>query len=364
MEPDFWSCDQYDREAQRLYEHGEYEAAIELLREGLSLYPSSPELLVSVGFTRLAREEYAWARRAFETALVLEPDHEEALAGMGEVFLKLGERGRAFLLFERILDLGFSGDVDLMLCIGRILYRESLFQRAERFFRLAVLADVRCAEAALELAYTRHRRDDATGALRWSRQAAALEPVNHDIRTFLGNLLYETGELREALEVLEPIPVDELWDPVATWRLIELLRRFRGLSADAPEVQPYAERLLALTVEPSPEEQLLSEIEAQGDESLAGRNRSQLDLFGWIPPPASEGTHRVRVADGRVYEGDWISIVRAMRDGSADPSMSLDEFMMGEARRLHDLTGEMISWDDPRSFIAESARLGVLRIER
>ena len=36
--------------------------------EGLSLYPHAVELHVGMGYARLAREEYAWARRAFDEA--------------------------------------------------------------------------------------------------------------------------------------------------------------------------------------------------------------------------------------------------------------------------------------------------------
>src|SRR5258708_28898828 len=42
--------------------------------------------------SRVAREEYAWARRAFEEALALDPDHEDTLAGLGEVLLKFGDK--------------------------------------------------------------------------------------------------------------------------------------------------------------------------------------------------------------------------------------------------------------------------------
>ena len=367
MTQDFWSCEQYDAEAQRLYEEGEYDAALELLKEGLSLYPASTELLVSIGYARLARDEYAWARNAFQEALTLEPEHEEALAGMGEILLKLGERGRAFLLFERLLELGFGRDVDLMLCVGRILYREGLHAKAARFFRIATEADPECADAAAELAYALHRLGDGDETLRWSRRAIELDPSHHEVRAFIGGLLYERGEFPAALDHLERVPPERLWDPVAAWRTVELLRRLRGHDADAPEVEAFMRRLDELTVEPSPEEQLLEEVEsrfggAAGTPAVVSRN--QLDLFAWMPASRADELHRVRDAEGRVYEGDWASIVRAMRDGSADPSASIDDYMRDQARRLHNLTGVMISWDDPAQFIEESARVGVLTVER
>jgi Flp pilus assembly protein TadD len=151
MRLEFWGPDDYDLNAQKHYEAGDLDAAIQILREGAAIYPEVAELRVSLGYTELAREEFVWARRAFTGALRLEPDHEDALIGLGETLLKLGERSRAFRAFDRVLELGFSGDADLVLSIGRILLREALFERAERFLRLAAAADPHGTEAPTDL---------------------------------------------------------------------------------------------------------------------------------------------------------------------------------------------------------------------
>jgi Tfp pilus assembly protein PilF len=367
MRSELWGSERYDTEAHRLYEQGEHDAAAELLQDGLSLYPTSSQLLVSLGYVRLAQEEFGWARRAFEVALVLESEHEEALAGLGEALLKLGERARAFLLFDRVLALGFENDADLMVCVGRALFREGLYDRAERFFRLAVKADPDASEATLELAFTLYKLGDLNGAFRWSRRASRGEPPHFDARVFYGNLLYEKERYAKALAVLASVPTTEMWDAVAVWRVVELFRRLRGLAPDTEHVRPYVERLELLTADPTPEERILAEIENAGNVEKGIRRRGQLDLFGWTPPPedglARGVVHRVRAADGRVFEGDWNSIVRAMRDGSADPSVSIRDFMRHAARSLADRTGIPVSWDDPRRFIEDFARAGALRIE-
>ena len=115
MNTEFWSPEEYDGQAQRRYEAGEYDAALEILREGSSLYPAAIELRVSLGYTQLAREEFVKARRAFAQVLEIESDHEDGLVGIGESCLRLGERARALAAFERVLELGFSRDLDLML---------------------------------------------------------------------------------------------------------------------------------------------------------------------------------------------------------------------------------------------------------
>src|ERR671919_340260 len=147
MPSPFLSSEEYDERAHQLYNEGQYEEALEILREGLALYPHAVELHIGVGYARLAREEYAWGRRSFEEALVLDPEHEDALAGLGETLLKFGQQEAALKSFRRILELGYQDDVDLMLQAGRALFREGLIEDAVEFFNIAVQQAPTSAEA-------------------------------------------------------------------------------------------------------------------------------------------------------------------------------------------------------------------------
>ena len=363
-QPDSWNGEQYDAEAQRLYEAGEYEQALEILKRALDRFPHSTELLVSLGYTRLAREEYAWARHAFEAALRIDEEHEEALAGIGDAMLKLGERASAFRSFEKLLELGFEIDVELMLCVGRSLLREGLLRRAERFFRLAHAADPESPDAALDLAFTFYRAGDPEGALFWSREAVRLDPEFADARALYGNVLYERGDFRGALDQLETIRAPNVGDAAVAWRIIELKRRLRGLAPDDEELRPYLLVLEELAGDPSPEDRLLAEVEAEASGRLDRHGRNQLDLFGRPPETSIEPIHRVRAANGIVYEGDWERIVLDMKNRSDRATLSLDEFMKEEALRLRALTGVTVSWSTARAFIEDSARVGALEIER
>src|SRR2546426_9745549 len=137
MSEPFLSSDDYDERAHQLYNEAQYDQAIETLREGLGLYPHAVELHVGMGYARLAREEYLWARRAFEEAVGLDPEHEDALAGLGEGLLKFGDRAGAGACFDRILALGVRDDHDLMLQVGRALFREAVLDQARRFLEVA-----------------------------------------------------------------------------------------------------------------------------------------------------------------------------------------------------------------------------------
>ena len=124
MSNPFLSSEEYDERAHALYNEARYDEALQLLREGLAVYPTAVELHVGAGYARLAREEFAWARRSFDEALTLDPEHEDALAGLGEVLLKFGQVEAGMQAFERTIALGYDDDVDLMLQIGRTLFCE------------------------------------------------------------------------------------------------------------------------------------------------------------------------------------------------------------------------------------------------
>lgn len=387
MGRDFWDWEEYDSNAQEAYDRGAFEDSLETLREGLELYPHSPELWISLGYTRLAREEYAWAREAFTEALWLDEEHEEALVGLGDVLLKLGERARAFAAFSRVLELGFAADPDLMLAVARALYREELYERAARHYQLALAAAEAAADlsdeqgsgssagatasdAAAELAYTLYQMGRTDAALPLLERALERNPAHHEARVFYGNLLYDGGDYRRALDVFEEVPSDRMWDPLAVWRSVELLRGFRGQDDGSPRVEALLRQLESLTEEPTPEDRLLAEVESAAAPAPSGAppvDREQLDLFvlrRGRPAGREPDVHIVRSRNGTLYTGNWTTIVEAMRDDATDPSVSIIDYMREAARVVRGLTGVQIPDDDPEQFLRASARAGMLRIER
>ena len=182
MPTPFLSSEEYDERAHQLYNEGQYDEALTVLREGLALYPNSVELHIGVGYARLAREEFAWARRSFEEALVLEPEHEDALAGLGETLLKFGLEDAALRCFRRTLELGYADDLDLMLQIGRALFREAslrdrreLFAASQEFFEVAVQQAPESAEAIACVGYAQHRLGDDDAAIASLRRSLQVD---------------------------------------------------------------------------------------------------------------------------------------------------------------------------------------------
>jgi Flp pilus assembly protein TadD len=385
MATPFLSSEEYDERAHQLYNEGQYDEALDVLREGLGIYPSAVELHVGVGYARLAREEFAWARRAFEEALMLDPDHEDALAGLGETLLRFGQREAAVRSFRRILELGYQDDVELMLQAGRALFREGLIAESKDFFDIAVQQAPDSAEAVSCVGYAQHRMADDDGAIATLRKALQLDSDHAEARIYLGNILYDRGEYEAALYHLDRTSPEDHWDELGIWRLVELKKSVYRLKDDDPELKIWEERLTELTGEPDDIDEMLAEIEQRAWDAAQGEARGQLELFGalltdlaeqkqdevpGVPPapraivPAAEPAHRI-VRDGREFAGTWEQIVRGMRDANTQyAGRTLHEFMQTEARRGYSITGVRIPTHDPESFIRGSADAGLLRIVR
>jgi tetratricopeptide (TPR) repeat protein len=385
MPTPFLSSEEYDERAHQLYNEGQYDEALDVLREGLALYPHAVELHIGVGYARLAREEYAWARRSFEEAVVLDGDHEDALAGMGETLLKLGRVEDALRHFRRVIELGYQDDIDLMLQVGRALFRHDRMDEAREFFELAVQEAPESAEAVACLAYALHRIGDEDGSIGRLRRALQLDDDHVEARIYLANILYDRGDYERSLRHLERTTPEDHWDELGIWRLMELKKSINRVRDDDPELRPWEERLGELGGEPDDIDEMLAEIESRAAEEPHHDVQGQLELFGSLlsthlereaqdAPVAEmetietleigERQHRVLTADGRQYAGSWEEIVKRMRDAASVEHGSLQDFMVREARRMYSARGITIPTHDAESFIRASASAGLLRIVR
>ncbi len=363
MEEQFLSSEEYDEQAHRLYNEGDYDGALEMLKEGLSLYPNAVELYVGLGYARLAREEYAWARKSFERALVLDSGHEDALVGMGESLLRFGEPGRALELFKHVEALGYQDDVELMLTMGRALYREGLYRDARDAFARLVAARPDSAEGVASLGYALHRVGDEVEACRHIRRSLRLDPDLHEARVYLGHLLYDRGDWEGALREFERVPPSEHWDSLAVWRLIELKRALWQIEPEDPRVAPWDARLHELEELSDPIDRLLAEVESHvlgtGDTVL---DRDQLELFE-RGEQETQKVHNVRSSDGHLFRGTWHEVVRQMRDHAGFSHETISHYMRRLAERWHEQLGVEIPFMDPESFLNAAIGTGLVKLE-
>jgi Tfp pilus assembly protein PilF len=371
MSDSFRSSDEFDEQAHQLYNQGRYDEALEVLKDGLAIYPGSVELHVGLGYAFLAREEYAWARATFTRALVLEPDHEDALAGLGETLLRIGDRVAAVKTFDRLLELGFQEDHDLMLQVGRALFREGLLPQAHRFFDLAATAEPECEEAAACMGYVSHRLGREPAAIYWLRRALEIDPTFSEPRIYLANLLYDRGESDAARHQLERTDPDDHFDELGLFRTIELKKTFYRLADDDKHLEPWYQRLGELMTEPDPIDELLSEIEGYQHDGRV-RDPHQLELFGTMltelqqmqrRPGLRADHHQVANLSGTSFRGTWDEILAQLKAADAlAAERSMTEFMALWARRGKEETGVDIPITDAEAFIRGSAEAGVVRI--
>ena len=368
MSSAFLSSEEYDERAHQQYDEGNFDEALAILREGLALYPNAVALHVGVGYARLARDEFAWARSSFEEALVLDHEHEDGLAGLGETLLRFGQVDAAKKTFARIRALGYDDDIELMLQVGRALFRENEMEEAIEYFEVAVRQAPDNAEAVALVGYAEHRLGRDSDAMDTLRRALKIDAGFAEARIYLGNLLYDRGDYEAALYQLDQTEPDDHWDELGIWRLIELRKSHVRLADGDPSLEAWEARLAELASAPDATDELLTELETRFNEQSEREVRDQLELFGSLlgrltDDRAANESHRVVFGDGRAYDGTWDAIVQQMHDTSASAAnRSLVEFMQNEARRGFALTGVLIPTVDAESFLRGSADAGLLRI--
>ncbi len=382
MPSPFLSSEEYDERAHQLYSEGHYDEALDVLREGLALYPNSVELHVGVGYARLAREEYAWARRSFDKALVLDPEHEDAIAGLAETQLKMGQDAQGLTNFRRLLSLGYNDDVDLMLQVGRALFQKGMMDEAREFFEVAAHEAPESAEPSACLGYTAYQLGNDETAIAHLERALQVDEEHTEARIFLAKVLYARGDQEGALLHLEQTAPADHWDENDVWSVIELKKSQYGLADDDPELRPWEERLTELGGEPDDIDEMLAEIEQRFMQAEAPESseHQQFELLGTLlgslaerrqgipgngPRGGDPEQHCITLDDGRQLIGSWEEIVQRMRDANqAFAGRSLQEFMATEARRVFYEKRLRIPAGDAESFIRGSASAGLLRIVR
>jgi len=361
----FLSSEEYDEQAHKLYNDGDYDGALEMLKEGLSLYPNAVELYVGLGYARLAREEYAWARHAFERALVLDPAHEDALVGLGEVLLRFGQKAAALKLFRDVASRGYDDDIELMLTIGRALYRAALYADCRDIFAQAAAGRPDSADAAASLGYALHRLGDEVGAGRQIRRSLRIDPDLHEARVYLGHLLYDRGDWEGALREFERVPPQEHWDALGVWRLMELKRTLWHMESGDPRLAPWEQRLRELEELDDPIDRLLAEVESRmgAPFSEARYDPSQLELFERALSAGEERSYVVRLSDGLLLRGTCREIVRQMRDHAGFSHESTSQYMRRLAERWHEQSGVEIPFTDPEAFLRAAVEAALVRLE-
>ncbi len=348
----FLSSEEFDEKAHQLYQAGRYEEALTLLRDGLERFPDAADLHVGLAYIRVAREEFAWARESFVEALRVEPEHEDALVGLGETLLRFGEFDGALDCFASVDAQGLGADLEIGSAMARALYREGLFEDARDRFRVLVGAHPASAELMAGLGFALHASGETGEAAEWLERAVAQDPHLQEAWVHLGHIRADREDVEGATAAFLAVPASDHWDVWTVRRLLELV------GDRHPNAAAYEARLAELDGADLDEtERLLLEIEIAAD--MQGAEGPGTDSGA----RSASNTHRVRTADGHVYTGTWDEIVFRMRDELAAGEEPISEFMRRAAERVRKLTGRELPYDDPEAFVRASEEIGLLRIE-
>ena len=288
------------------------------------------------------------------------------MVGMGEVLLRLGRIEDGVGLFRRVEALGYADDVELMLTMGRALYRENLLPQAKEVFTRLATERPDSADAVAAIGYCVHRAGDEVEACRYLRRALRIDPDLHEARTYMGQLLYDRGDWEGSLREFERVPPTEHWDGLAVWRVLELKSSLAGFVEGDPALAPWRERLDQLeALEADPVEQLLAEVEMRvsGSDPWNLRDENQLELFGIADGSDPEvAIVQVRLSAGQVIRGTWHDAVRQFRDLVGFSHEPLGTFMRRMAERWHEQYGVEVPFTDPEAFLRSAAKFGLLRL--
>lgn len=201
--------------------------ALNTFQEGLEQYPSSPELINGIGMANLEIEEFGMAKLAFEKGLEIEPENPDMQIGLGIALLNFNKISAAMSLFENSM-MSFENEeetkAEYATSIGRALCNYEYFLQALRFFDLAVEIDLMNPDANFGIGVCRH----VLGMLfakdyLWN----AISEVDefYEAFSFLGNIYFEEGDVKQAMNLFEQIPIEYNWDIVTLKRMVRTKRK-------------------------------------------------------------------------------------------------------------------------------------------
>ncbi len=186
-------------------ETGAPDRAVSILEEGMRIDPAAADPWYALGLARLAQNDTAAARRAFEETLARDPQFERAQVNLGNLRAQTGDWAGAIDLYESALAV-MPGDDTILANLFEISREASRGGRPELAVRALrrVLASRPDDPAAMNaLAWNlAERMGRAADAVPLAERAAAASPGAPEIRDTLGWALLLAGETERALPQL------------------------------------------------------------------------------------------------------------------------------------------------------------------
>jgi len=186
---------QHRQLAETKLSQGEFELAIREYRESLELFPNDPETHFGLAEAYRRKDRLAEAEHHLREAARLRPDHHEARLNLGVLYLVEQRYPEAMEVFHELIE-------------------DPTF--------------IRPARALVNLGWAQYKSGDLGGARTTFEQALASERKNHIAHLDLGIVLYDQGDVVEAIRHFEEVLVILENRPVAVFGATEAEARFRA----------------------------------------------------------------------------------------------------------------------------------------
>lgn len=114
---------QYYNDGVKAQAQGDYERAVKLYQKALKAEPNFPDALNNLGFSlrSIGKQYMDQAMQAYDKALNLKSNHQQALEYQGELYLWRGDLLKAFGNYQRLDGMGSREAGELKQHIDRVL---------------------------------------------------------------------------------------------------------------------------------------------------------------------------------------------------------------------------------------------------
>ncbi|MBI4386798.1 MAG: tetratricopeptide repeat protein [Elusimicrobia bacterium] len=218
------SSDDYNNEGLDFYNGGEFEKALQSFREGLARFPHDSDLLLGCAMTHIRLGDYIQACEILEGLHAKSPESSDVLQGLAETYLWLGRKEKALEFIELALR-NPENDASFVNTLAMILYEHDQFEDAARYYKKAFDMTPDFAPAHMGYAACCHRLGKPQEAIASLKRAIGADARYWEAHSYLGNLLYDLGDKKEAKAIFDKIPLEGIWDPTTLKRLLLLSRK-------------------------------------------------------------------------------------------------------------------------------------------
>lgn len=162
------------------------------------------ELLIdaSLQAARVARREghYRQAETLYTDVLKHEPEHPEALTGLGDVYTQLGDEARAVAIIDKILARD-PGNTEARLNLGLLMLNRHDFSNAEKQFLLVLTDRPRDRTALTSLAVLAQHNGDFAALETWYQQLLTLNPQDLNTLLVYAGAMEQKRDFNKAMEL-------------------------------------------------------------------------------------------------------------------------------------------------------------------